>query len=95
MARIVVTTFGSTGDLNPFIALALALRSRGHDVHFAVEANFASQLRLLEFPVHLLTGDQRHTFGVPPRSNLLWTGNLSPLLSTLAVSSAFLPRPDD
>ena len=220
MARIVVTTFGSTGDLNPFIALALALRSRGHDVHFAVEANFASQLRLLEFPVHLLTGDQekalapfrhkifttaqpltslrllvdhyilptlpakvtelraicqqadllisvapqfaasivaellhipwvsviltpstlpsasiaaqpqsvplpaslqrlsnrfswfaggmvlrqivdrpinrvRRAFGVPPRSNLMWTGNLSPLLTTLAISSAFLPRPDD
>ena len=28
MARIVVTTFGSTGDLNPFIALGLALRSK-------------------------------------------------------------------
>ncbi len=26
MARIVVTTFGSTGDLNPFIALGFALR---------------------------------------------------------------------
>ncbi len=35
MARIVVTTFGSTGDLNPFIALGFALRSRGHDVLFA------------------------------------------------------------
>ena len=40
MACIVVTTFGSTGDLNPFIALGLALRSNGHDVLFAVEANF-------------------------------------------------------
>ena len=36
MARIVLTTFGSTGDLNPFIALGLALRSKGHDVLFAV-----------------------------------------------------------
>ena len=220
MARIVVTTFGSTGDLNPFIALGLALRSRGHEVLFAVEANLEPQLRLLEFPVHLLTGDQekalapfrqqifnndrplsslhllvkhyilpdlpakvtelreicqqadllisvapqfaasivaeslhipwisviltpstlpsasiaaqpqsvtlpatlqrwgnrfswflggmvlrqivdrpinrvRRSFRVPPHSNLMWTGNLSPLLSALAVSSAFLPRPDD
>ena len=220
MARIVVTTFGSTGDLNPFIALGLALRTRGHDVLFAVEANFEPQLRLLGFPVRLLTGDQetalapfrqqifnnnnpltslhllvkhyilpalpakvtelrdicqqadllisvapqfaasivadllhipwisviltpstlpsssisarpqhvplpatlqrmvnrfswflggmflrqivdrpinriRREFHVPPRSNLMWTGNLSPLLSALAVSSAFLPRPDD
>ncbi len=58
MARIVVTTFGSTGDLNPFIALGLVLRSRGHDVIFAVEANFQEQLSLLGFPVRLLTGDQ-------------------------------------
>src|SRR5438876_897546 len=58
MARIVVTTFGSTGDLNPFIALGIALRSLGHDVLFAVEANFQQQLSLLGFPVRLLTGDQ-------------------------------------
>jgi len=220
MARIVVTTFGSTGDLNPFIALGAALRSRGHDVVFAVEANFEPQLRLLGFPVRLLPGDQeqalapfrhrifntdqpltslqllvdhyilpalpakvaelqaicqqvdllisvapqfaasivaellhipwvsviltpstlpsvqlaaqplpvqlpaplqrlsnrfswfvgglflrrivdqpvngvRRAFQVPPRSNLMWTGNLSPQLTILAVSTAFLPRPDD
>lgn len=29
--RIVLATFGSLGDLNPFIALALLLRSRGHE----------------------------------------------------------------
>jgi hypothetical protein len=47
MARIVITTFGSTGDLNPFIALGLALRSNGHDVLFAVEANFQQQVSLI------------------------------------------------
>jgi len=220
MACIVVTTFGSTGDLNPFIALGVALRSRGHDVVFAVEANLEPDLSLLGFAVRLLTGDQekalapfrrqifntdqpltslqllvdhyilptlpakvvelreicqqadllisvvpqfaasivaellhipwvsviltpstlpsarvaaqplavqlpaplqrlsnrfswfigglflrqvvdkpinrvRRAFHVPPRSNLMWTGNLSPQLTTLAVSPAFLPRPAD
>jgi rhamnosyltransferase subunit B len=220
MARIVITTFGSTGDLNPFIALGLALRSRGHDVLFAVEANLEPQLNLLGFPVRRLTGDQekalapfrrqifnrdqpltslqllvdqyilptlpakvaelheicqqadllitvapqfaasivaeqphipwvfviltpstlpsawvaaqplsvslpaslqrlsnrfswfvggmflrqivdtpinrvRRTFQVPPCTNLMWTGNLSPLLTMLAISPAFLSRPDD
>jgi len=47
MARIVITTFGSTGDLNPFIALGLALRSSGHDVLFAVEANSEQQISSL------------------------------------------------
>jgi len=220
MARITVTTFGSTGDLNPFLALGLALRSRGHDVCFAVEANFQQQISLLGFPVRVLTGDQaealgpyhhqifnsdqpltslkllidryilpalpakvaelreicqeadllisvasqfaasimaellqipwisviltpstlpsaqvavqplpvplptplqhvsnrfswflggmflrqvvdkpvnrlRRTFQVPPRSNLMWTGNLSPRFTALAISPALVPRPDD
>jgi UDP:flavonoid glycosyltransferase YjiC (YdhE family) len=50
MARIVITTFGSTGDLNPFIALGLALRSNGHDVLFAIEANLEQWLSTLGFP---------------------------------------------
>jgi UDP:flavonoid glycosyltransferase YjiC (YdhE family) len=51
MACTIVTTFGSTGDLNPFVALALALRSNGHGVMFAVEANCQQQGSLLGFPI--------------------------------------------
>lgn len=32
MARIVLSTFGSHGDLNPFLALGLGLKARGHAV---------------------------------------------------------------
>ncbi len=28
MARMVLTTFGSSGDINPYVALALGLRAR-------------------------------------------------------------------
>ncbi|MES2521637.1 MAG: glycosyltransferase [Gemmatimonadota bacterium] len=31
MARIVITTWGSYGDVNPYLGLGTALRSRGHD----------------------------------------------------------------
>ena len=31
MARIVLTTWGSYGDINPYMGLALALRARGHE----------------------------------------------------------------
>ena len=37
MARIVVATFGLTGDLNPFIALGFALRERGYNVHYSFD----------------------------------------------------------
>jgi rhamnosyltransferase subunit B len=40
MARIVITTWGSYGDLYPFIGLALALRDRGHEPVLAMPATY-------------------------------------------------------
>jgi sterol 3beta-glucosyltransferase len=40
MARIVVLTAGSTGDVEPFAALAGRLAGRGHRVTFAADAGF-------------------------------------------------------
>ncbi len=57
MARIVMSTFGSTGDLNPFVAVALCLREQGHDVRFAVEENFRPAVEAQGFTVDLLTGN--------------------------------------
>lgn len=31
MARIVLNTFGSLGDLHPYLAIAIGLRRRGHE----------------------------------------------------------------
>jgi UDP:flavonoid glycosyltransferase YjiC (YdhE family) len=57
MARIVITTFGSTGDVNPFIALGIGLRARGHDVVFAVEDNARANVAAAGFPIYPLSGD--------------------------------------
>jgi UDP:flavonoid glycosyltransferase YjiC (YdhE family) len=38
MARIVITSWGSYGDLYPFVGLALALRDRGHEPVLAMPA---------------------------------------------------------
>lgn len=57
MANIVLTTLGSAGDLNPFLALGLALRARGHAVSFAVEDAFRPPLVAAGFPIHRLSGD--------------------------------------
>jgi len=40
MARIVITSWGSYGDLYPFIGLALALRDRGHEPVLAMPATY-------------------------------------------------------
>ncbi len=62
MARIVITTWGSAGDLNPFLALAHGLRARGHVVRFAVEAAFRADIEAEGFPTVLLSGDDEMTF---------------------------------
>jgi UDP:flavonoid glycosyltransferase YjiC (YdhE family) len=57
VARVVLSTFGSAGDLNPFVALGLRLRERGHEVVFAVEENFQPTVRALGFAFTTLSGD--------------------------------------
>ena len=49
MAKILVHTLGSSGDLNPFLALAIELRRRGHDIQFALSPKFAEKARALGF----------------------------------------------
>lgn len=49
MSRILLHTLGSSGDFNPFMALALELRARGHTVHFAVAPKYAALARAMGF----------------------------------------------
>jgi rhamnosyltransferase subunit B len=51
MARIVLTSYGSYGDANPFIGLALELRRHGHEPVLALPAVFraAAEHEALEF----------------------------------------------
>lgn len=62
MARIVISTVGSAGDLNPFLALGLGLRERGHDVLYAVEERMGPTLREAGFAVRPLAGDGQEIF---------------------------------
>ena len=45
--RIVVTTFGSLGDLHPYLALALGLRARGHEVVVATGQCYRDKIKAL------------------------------------------------
>jgi len=47
--RAVLTNFGSTGDIQPLIALAVELRRHGHDPRLAVSPNFASWIEQYGF----------------------------------------------
>jgi rhamnosyltransferase subunit B len=45
--RIVLTTFGSLGDLHPYIAIALGLQARGHEAILATSAYYGDKIKKL------------------------------------------------
>ena len=56
--RIVFTTFGTLGDVNPLIALALEMRRRGHDPVLAAPELFRRRVEPLGIGFHRIRPDQ-------------------------------------
>jgi len=54
VSRVVLTTWGSLGDLHPMLALGLELRSRGHDVIFATPEYYQNKIEQLGFAFHTI-----------------------------------------
>ena len=55
--KIVLATFGSRGDVQPMVALSLALKSTGHDVLLAAPPEKAAWAEKLGCRFHALGGD--------------------------------------
>lgn len=55
--NITLVTTGTWGDVQPFLALALGLQERGHDVVLAAPVNFSSQIASYGVPYTPLAGD--------------------------------------
>lgn len=54
MKKIVLHTFGSLGDLNPFLAMGLELQRRGHDVIIATSDIYKENVEELGLKFHLV-----------------------------------------
>ena len=51
-ARIVLNTFGSLGDLHPYLALAIGLRARGHHISVASSEVYRTKIEAEGFAFH-------------------------------------------
>jgi rhamnosyltransferase subunit B len=51
-ARIVLTTFGSLGDLHPYLAIGIALRARGHGVVLATSEYYREKVTAAGLEFH-------------------------------------------
>ncbi|MCB1045098.1 MAG: glycosyltransferase, partial [Acidobacteria bacterium] len=67
--RIVLTNFGTTGDFQPFLALAVALRQRGHEPILAFAPHFEAWARKFGFAFAPIGPDLRQ---VQQEINLAW-----------------------
>ena len=54
--RITILALGSRGDVQPFVALAVALRARGHAVRIAAPQDYAPLIEAHGFPFYSLGG---------------------------------------
>ncbi len=57
--RALIAAFGSRGDVQPLLALALGLRARGHTVELATPPDFAAWIAELGLPCHPVGGSMR------------------------------------
>ena len=57
MARIVLATFGSLGDLHPMLALAIELRRRGHEIVINTLEVYREKIDLLGFEFYSMRPD--------------------------------------
>src|SRR5262249_36448003 len=55
--RIVLTSFGSLGDLHPYIAVALGLKARGYEVAIATSAFYREKIQQLGIGFHAIRPD--------------------------------------
>lgn len=55
--RIVISTFGSFGDIHPYIAIALELKARGHSVVIATSEVYREKMDALGIELHRVRPD--------------------------------------
>lgn len=71
-----IVTTGSRGDVQPFIALALGLIRRGHDVTIVASENFKDFVTGFGLRFLPITGDSETTINSPEALHLLEGGNV-------------------
>src|SRR5258708_367872 len=63
--RIVLTTFGSLGDLHPYIAIALGLQARSHEAVIATSAFYRQKIEALGIGFRAVRPDHPDLQGDP------------------------------
>ena len=63
--RILLATFGSLGDLHPYLALAMELKARGHEPLVATHGVYREKIEALGISFHAVRPDAPNVVGLP------------------------------
>jgi rhamnosyltransferase subunit B len=83
--RIVLSTFGSFGDVHPYVALALELKARGHRPVLATTELYREKTDALGLELHPVRPDDLPTYDEPERSSEMLRKMLDPRTGTEEV----------
>ncbi len=87
-----ICTYGSRGDTQPYIALALGLKSRGHVITLFANENFSGMITCYNIDFCPLPGDMEEVVHSPEVLGILRSGNMIRFLRELQkVGRKFQP----
>ena len=78
--NIGIFTYGTRGDVQPYIALALGLSDRGHNVTLAAPENFKELVEGFGLAFHPLYGDAEESMNSPEGQSVLRSENTIKLM---------------
>jgi len=78
--NIGIFTYGTRGDVQPYIALALGLMDKGHEVTIAAPENFKSFVESYGITFHALYGDAEKYMNAPEGRRILKSENTIKLM---------------
>jgi rhamnosyltransferase subunit B len=87
--RIIISTFGSFGDIHPYVAIALELRARGHTPVIATSEVYREKMDALRLPFHPIRPDMP-SYDQPEELSKLAADLINPRSGTGKVMELFL-----
>jgi sterol 3beta-glucosyltransferase len=83
--KITILTYGSAGDVVPYISLALGLMERHHEVILATSRNFEAQVKSMGIHYKPLPGDTQATLESKEGMQWMATGNTKSFFKELSA----------
>src|SRR5207248_11724230 len=75
--RIVISTFGSFGDIHPYVSIALELKARGHTPVIATSEIYREKMDAIGIEFHSVRPDM-HSYDQPDKVAELIEGAMDP-----------------